>query len=337
MRFLLFTVLAIIVWSCNPRSKSSSIDKFVVKKYSIALDIKVLTTLFYKGHYFCLTDEKRFICLNDKFEVDSSMTNSINQLRVDFSFISGDSLIAGVYSQGIEPYNYFLNSDLKWERIELNRKEDQLFEDEKFIVTACCFGEFGGSVFFTDKKSNRVYSCAATCATTINKLDECYFVTVSLAHESGSTIILKIEDPTKLVELRSDRLKHFCNWWVERLDPKDYVASREKFMVGAQEFIDTLGLLTLTSFVFNDQIYHINSDRNNTFISKVKGDKFVQLDSIFNEYISSSEPKSRKCGNKQLISFRSRNASGFLSISNDTISAITFGNRKKNRYPQKQY
>lgn len=319
-----------IIWSCKQKSKPSPSDKFVVKTYSIALDTNVRTTLFYNRHYYCLTGNKKFICLNNKFEVDSSMTNSINHQQFDYSYLSGDTLIAGVYVKGTVTKNYYLNRELKWELLTKKQKPEPFFEDDKFIVSSCCVGEFGGAVFFTDKKSNRVYSCPATCATIINKVGEVYFVTNSLAHMDGSTEILKIEDPTKLYELTADSLKNHCNWWTQFVTYEDHFAGMKKFEIGTQKIIDTIGVLTMTSFVFNNQLYHINTDFKKTFISKIQGDSLLLVDSIFNKPLWSYEPENRKYGKMLLHSFSNRETTGFFAISNDTISIITFDNDRKN-------
>ena len=103
----------------------------------------------------------------------------------------------------------------------------------------------------------------------------------------------------------------------------------KKFEIGTQKILDTIGVLTMTSFVFNDQLYHINSDMNKTFISKIQGDTLLLIDSIFNKQLWSYEPKNRKYGKMQLHSFNNRETSGFLTINSDTISIITFENGKQ--------
>lgn len=329
MRHFLFIILITTIWSCGQKSQPAPDDKFVVKTYSIALNTNVRTTIFYKNHYYCLTGNKQFICLNNKFEIDSSITNSISQQHFDYSFISGDTLIAGVYVKDTATKNYYLNNELKWQLLTKNQKHEPFFEDEKFSVTSCCVGEFGGAVFFTDKKNKRVYSCPATCATIINKVGGIYFVTNTLAHMDGSTEILKIEDPTKLYELTADSLKNHCNWWTQFVTYEDHFAGMKKFEIGTQKILDTIGILTMTSFVFNDQLYHINSDRKKTFISKIQGDTLLLIDSIFNKRLWSYEPENRKYGKMQLHAFNNRETSGFLTINSDTISIITFDNGKQ--------
>lgn len=336
MKYIILIVLTTIICSCKQKSKPSPSDKFVVKKYSIALGTNIRTALFYNRHYYCLTGNKRFICLNNKFEFDSSLTNSINQQQFDYSYLSGDTLIAGVYIKDTGTKNFYLTSELKWELLTKNQRPEPFFEDDKFIVSTCCVGEFGGAVFFTDKKNNRVYSCPATCATIINRVDKAYFLTNTLAHMDGSTEIIRIDDPLKLYELTVDSLKNFCNWWTTLISDEvgssytSYKLAKSKFETGTKTILDTVGVLTMTSFVHNNQLYHINSDRSNrTFISKIQGDSLLLIDSIFNKSFWSYEPENTKYGTTYLHSFNNTETSGFLTVRNDTISIITFDNEKQ--------
>lgn len=330
MRYITFIILTAIIWSCEQKGNSSHTENFIVNTYSIPLDTNVRNTLYHKEHYFCLTGNRQFICLENTFKVDSSITKSIGQKHFDYTYLSSDSLIAVVYVKDTVTENYYLNSDLNWERLTKNQKREPFFEDDIFTVSSCCAGEFGGAIFFTDKKSNRVYSCPATCATIINKFKDSYYVTSTLAHLNGSTKIIRIDDPLKLYELTEDSLKNYCNWWT-RLTPKESKSSYEsyqtalsKFEIGTQTILDTTDVLTMTSFVFNNQFYHIQSTRNKTFISKLQGDTLLYVDSIFNKQLWSFEPKNRKYSNMQMLSWNNREASGFLTINSDTISIVTF-------------
>lgn len=251
-------------------------------------------------------------------------------MRFYFAYLSGDTLIAGNYINDTTAKTYYLDQNQKWQPTTNLQSDKPFFEDERFIVRTCCVGEFGGAIFFTDKQSKRVYSCPSTCATVINKINGSYYVTNTLAHMSGSTEILKIEDPTKLYELKADSLKNGCNWYMHFVTYEDGYAGMKKFEIGTQKILDTIGVLTMTSFIFNDQLYHINTDFKKTFISKIQGDSLLFVDSIFNKPLWSYEPTNSKYGTMDLHSFNNRETSGFFTISNDTISIITFTSDRKN-------
>lgn len=324
MRQFIFLFFTTAIWFCTQQSQPNAPDKFVVKTYRIALDTNIQHTLYYKNHYYCLRGDRQFICLDNKFEVDSGLTNPLNQILFDFYYLSGDSLIAANHVNISTTITYFLDEHQQWQQLTKMPPAKPFFEDERFTVSTCCVGEWGGAIFFTDKQSKRVHSCPATCATNINKINSSYYVTNSLAHLSGSTEILKIDDPSKLYELKADSLKNFCNWYYKFVTAEDGYAGMKQFEIGTQKLIEYTGIITLTSFIFNNQLYHISTDLEKTFLCKIQGDSLVITDSIFNKPLWSYEPENQKYGEMDLHSFNNRDVSGFITIRNDTISIIAF-------------
>jgi len=332
MRYIISIILITTIWSCRQNEKPYISEKFVVKKYSIPGLNKIRTVIFFKDHYYCLASNKRFICLNNKFDLDSTITNSINNIDFDYAFLLGDSLIAVTYNNGEFSQDYYLNKEVKWQLSKSKHSPQLFYEDDKYLAYECCVGEYGGALFFTNKQTKRVYSCPATCARNINKFDGSYYVTISLTHLEGSTKILKIDDPSKLYELTVDSMKTYCNWWTQLTSEKGHNngGKYSKFEIGTKKILDTIGVLTMTSFVYNNNLYHINTDRRNrTFISKIQGDSLLLIDSIFNQSLWSYNPENRKFGSMQLHSFNNHETSGFLTIKNDTISIIIFENTKE--------
>lgn len=60
-------------------------------------------------------------------------------------------------------------------RIEAMRKKSIFYEDEQYLVTRSCSGEWGGTVKFKNKKTGIEYSCEVTCPVSVNKLGNGYF------------------------------------------------------------------------------------------------------------------------------------------------------------------
>src|SRR5690606_24452109 len=72
------------------------------------------------------------------------------------------------------------------------------FEDENYIVTSECRGEFGGEIYFKNKKTNVTTIGLATCPVIINKLENAYYLTTSLLHGTGFFKFSEISDPDQL-------------------------------------------------------------------------------------------------------------------------------------------
>jgi hypothetical protein len=136
-----------------------------------------------------------------------------------------------------------------------------LFDDATYKVTQCCGGEFGGSIFFYNKKTNETHTCPATCANTVFKSPAgSYIVTSSLAHMSTSSDIIEIKNPEKLISIKTDTIH--CNWWADRINTenfKDYQRRYDSLMNGTKNLLDVHGMLLLNTFYYNDSLYSIGT------------------------------------------------------------------------------
>jgi len=162
-------------------------------------------------------------------------------------------------------------------RIEkLKKGRTVFFEDDSYKVTKTCSGEWGGTIRFTDKKSNVEYSCESTCPVSVTKIDGEYIVTSSLAHLSGSTEIIKITDPKSMdiFQLPPPRKKKGKKVF-------RYVGDDEsKSKTGKETLLDSVGVLTLASFIFERELFHVVTDFKSTYIAKIENKKFVLIEHI---------------------------------------------------------
>jgi hypothetical protein len=143
-------------------------------------------------------------------------------------------------------------------------KFDFFYEDENYIVKDSCRGEFGGTVEFRNKKTEKVYVAKATCPSSLIKIDGKYYLTTSLAHLSGFSGIYEIADPTKLTELKED-------------DSEKDKFFKKKSDSGLKELYRNIGGTILVSFPYNDKLYFITSDRDGTYLTERKESKLVKI------------------------------------------------------------
>lgn len=67
---------------------------------------------------------------------------------------------------------------------DFTRYDSVFFQDENYYARRACSGEWGGSIWFKNKRTGIEYSCSATCPVIINKIGEKYIVTNTLAHKT---------------------------------------------------------------------------------------------------------------------------------------------------------
>jgi hypothetical protein len=328
-------LLILLLFSCNNKPVSITYPRFFINKYQVDTVSNVVLTLPYKSSYFSLTDKNRLLCIGANFKIDNTVSHLINKIQVDHIFVLSDTLFAIKYIKNHLPLQFWLNDSFQWVCINRFFKDPEIpvFEDEKFIVHSCCFGEFGGAVFFKEKSTDRVFSCPSTCVQNINKIDGVYYVTNTLQHLVGSSRILKIVDPTKLYELKTDSLKRSCNWYMSIINFEQIhseVKTQEimnKFESGSQKLIDTVGVLTIASFLYHNQLYNLNTNSEKTFISKIDADSLFVLQNLGNlKLFPADMGVVGKDKNTLVVPFVNFTTSGFVSILNDTISIATFKN-----------
>ncbi|SMC60822.1 hypothetical protein SAMN04488101_101669 [Pedobacter nyackensis] len=194
------------------------------------------------------------------------------------------------------------------------------FEDDEYIATKTCSGEWGGTVKFKNKKSGIEYACSSSCPVMVNKMSGKYIVTSTLAHLRGSSRIIEIDNPQSMsvFKLSKPRKKHGVII--------KYVGDDEsKSMQGTRSLIDTIGVLTLASFPYQGELFHVVTDFHTTFLAKISDGKFVNVDTISEKSIWTYNPQViRTTDNKYIIFFDNKETNGYIEILDNTIVLMRY-------------
>ena len=200
--------------------------------------------------------------------------------------------------------------------VKINR--DNIFEDSLHIVSKSCSGEWGGTIKFKNKETGIEYSAASTCPVAVNKLNEKYYITNTLAHLSGSSEILEICNPDLMSVFELPKPRR------ERGKIIRYVGDDESNSTkGTIQLVDSIGVLTLASFLYNEQLYHIVTDFKKTFLTKIENNKFVTIDTVSEKSLWTYNPAVfvAKSGHL-LVWFENQEAEGYLDIFENQITVI---------------
>jgi hypothetical protein len=194
-----------------------------------------------------------------------------------------------------------------------------LFEDDDYVVKKTCSGEWGGTIWFTSKKTGIMYSCSATCPVAVDKMNGRYFVTNTLAHLDGFSQVIEIDRPTSMDIFKLPKAK--------RVKGKALVRSvgdnESKSTKGARVLSDSIGILTLASFPYKDQLFYIVTDFQKTYVDKIEGGKFVTVDTVCNISIWTYNPEvlmTKDC--HYIVFFKNDHAEGYLDLFENKISLI---------------
>ena len=212
---------------------------------------------------------------------------------------------------------YFDMKKLEWYKIE--EVDDRVYEDNDFEITYLDFGEWGQSTWFIDKKSKKEYFIDA-CGTTINLLNGKYYLT-------NEAEIREIENPTYLKQCGSDysysiveKEKNFQQG-SNSLDGSRVIYKDKAYLPESyNEPINTI----ITSFVSNNQLFHLCSDRNTTYIAKIKKKKLIPVQIIGKKYSIInwfySYRGNNLNNNSRFLKYKADgNIFGFIEINNNKI------------------
>jgi hypothetical protein len=186
---------------------------------------------------------------------------------------------------------------LNWQKAHLsnpdNQKNDTLFSqdtipvgslyysDDQFLVYGYCLGEFGGALMFQDKDSkDSIYYLKCTCLVMIDKREEGYYVTESLAHKNGTGKVQYLKSPKDLVRVHLDSLS--MEWKSKKYPDLTEYEIWKKLENQGTVLIDTIGLTFSMFFQYDKVNYLIFSDHQNTYLGLLLNDSLQTIDTLIN-------------------------------------------------------
>jgi len=194
---------------------------------------------------------------------------------------------------------------------DFHKIDSIFFEDNYYKVTKSCSGEWGGTIRFEDKSTGIEYECQSTCPVVVNKYNGKYIVTNTLAHLSGSSEILEIENPKNMIVVARKKEE-------ENKDTIIFVSAEEsecRSKVGSKTLIDSIGVMTLATFPYNSKLYNIVTDFEKTYITEILNNKFKNVQLLSDISIWTYGPEVvRTKDNHSIIFFSNEKANGYLDI-----------------------
>ena len=221
--------------------------------------------------------------------------------------------------------NFIINEYINNDSIPIRDKadfkvdQDSIYEDNEYLVSKTCSGEWGGTIKFKNKKSGIEYSAASTCPVVVNKINGKYYVTNTLAHLSGFSEILEINAPDSMAIFKMPKPRKKKGKTIIRYVGDDESKSTE----GTKQLIDSIGVQVLASFPYNEQLYHIVTDFQKTYLAVIDEKKFVTIETVSNESIWTYGPEVFTTDdNHLLVFFENEDAKGYLEIFDNQITVI---------------
>ena len=208
----------------------------------------------------------------------------------------------------------------------LEKENPVFYEDSLYSVRKTCSGEWGGSVWFKNKKTGVGYSCESTCPLSINRIKNKYYVTSNLNHGFGLTKIIEIENPEKMEIFQEPKPIKQKSWkWWKKKDKIYYVGAFEsKSIKGTNLIFDSVGIEILGTTKIQDTIYQIIQDRNSIFLSTVIEGKLIPIQNLNFLNGLNFTKLMHTIDKKIILFFENSDSEGYVEIFNKNISISRF-------------
>jgi hypothetical protein len=238
-------------------------------------------SVIYQNRIISLFEPGKFVChLIPSMDRDISLEKTLNTKQFQYHWLINNKLVG--YSEG---KYYYLNSDNQWIRYKgliPIKNQPKLFEDETYISFCDCNGEWGGTVYFYNKASQKVYFTKATCANTIFKQGDKYFVLSQLAHMTGRSTLIEIDNPDALSQIKLKNIN-------KPFEEQTALGYSDNSGV-AKKIFDYYGILFLSSFTYQDRIIYLTNWRDKTFFAEIDNNAIKIINPLFNEEFYSHNP-----------------------------------------------
>ncbi|WKW46901.1 hypothetical protein P3875_02270 [Myroides sp. JBRI-B21084] len=259
-------------------------DKDYVKNFPKSFSV------IYENSLISLFENGKFACFKlDNFERDTKLEDKLNTKKFKYHWIIDKQL--GALS-GNSIYKWNGNKWIKHKDYFPLKNQPKLFEDHEFIVYGDCYGEWGGTVYFYEKKSSKSFFTESTCANSVIKDKNGYNVLAHLGHGGGSTEIKTIANPRKLTLAKPNEIRKTVNG-----EALGYVDKSNAY----KKKIDFYGVQIFSSFKYQNKELFVVHLSDLTFLAEIKGNEIEIVNPLFFSDIYTHHPITKQYGNYILM------------------------------------
>ncbi|WEK34979.1 MAG: hypothetical protein P0Y53_21025 [Candidatus Pseudobacter hemicellulosilyticus] len=284
-------------------------------------------SVIFRDHIVSLFEPGKFYCYSlTTLSRNADLENKLNTRPFSYHWLLNNQLVA----RSGEDYYYFA-TDSTWKPVKhpmIPYSTPKLFEDEMYICYSSCSGEWGGTLYFYNKKNKQTYYTEATCANTVIKKEGKYYVLAHLGHMEGFTTLKMIKRPDLLPQLRkapgrNDSIK-YAGWPGNTIKENTYDST----------IIDLMGVQFFSTFTINNRTVYLIHDDCRTFLAEKSGNTYTILHPLFNSALYTHEPVTTEYASAWLVNMdfgrigKDREIA-LLLIRNNKITRINWGRLHK--------
>jgi hypothetical protein len=241
---------------------------FILKNPFSKVKYPMSYSILYKGKLIVLFDPGRFACFDLDLKRDPEIEDALNTMHFDRHWLIGEDFVAR--SEG----KYYVWNGKSWasynEPVPMGSRP-KLFEDEFYIMYSDCHGEFGGTIYFYEKKTGITYYTAATCPRAVLPHQDGYLITASSMTSFNSIFI---SNPSKLSNLKDTTTIARRKGAHENLGYYD--SSNHAVYVKDFFWLEAFG-----TFKNGEKTFYILNWREFAFLAKLNGNEVTIVNPLF--------------------------------------------------------
>lgn len=236
-------------------------------------------SVVYQNRLISLFDSTGFVCLSvNSLQRDRAYERKLNTKRFDYHWLLNGQLV------GLSGTTYYqFNQSLGWRQYAgpvPMKKQPKLYEDENYIAYSTCRGEFGGVLYFFDKRTGLTHFVESTCARSVIRQSKGYYILSSLGHMMGSASLIRLGNPSALPVFK--RLKKYGIPEADSSGLANVVKPAVVFSKHSTQFF--------AGFLRDDTLNYVVNWGQRTFLAEVRADTLVIRDPLFNSDLYTHEP-----------------------------------------------
>ncbi len=320
-----FLYIAMALWL---KSTIVLTQPFPIDTVTFRTSEPIISATYYQGAFYCLNAQRNITRIDATGREEPFRSPKVwieTLFTKEGELITWEPLFKGLRQTAYIEYRYDGTRFRRKGRVK--EKNRDLYEDERFEITASCSGEWGGTLYFKDKTTRKKYECAANCAIQVQSVDHTYLITTTSSHMFGAAQILRISDPTALQPARKRAKKR----------PGIY---ESKATQGVEILADSAGIMALTSFRHQGEMYHLLTQpedwRNHpavTCVATGKNGKFESVQQLGKRLLWRPENSQEiPCQDGYLLAVTEDESCHALliGIANGQITIFRFGQEEEN-------
>jgi len=246
-------------------------------------------SVIYKNRLVSLFEQEGFICFSiPEMKRDIDFEKKINTKNFQYHWILDNKLV------GISNGKYYtLNTENVWVKYTETvpfKNRPKLFEDSLYIAFCDCHGEWGGTAYFYNKKTKNIHFTEATCAKTIFKKNDTYFILSELGHMIGNTDLKSVLNPSELPIIEPKNVGKMYIDYYKNGEFKSSMAWGCLDKSGKSNTVfDYSGMLIFSTFVYQGiEIYMVHCNER-TFFAEIENNSIKIVNPLFNNDLYTHE------------------------------------------------